>query len=73
MEIYNPLICVEQRLGNIETWPSSIISYLFLVIPTRKIIKHLTAFFTETESLLLWVLNYMIIAMVITLLMLLAS
>jgi len=45
MEIYNPLIWVEQRLGNTETWPSSIIGYLFLVIPKRRIIKHLTAFF----------------------------
>ena len=45
MEIYNPLIRVEHRLGNIETWPSSIIGYLFLVIPSRRIIKNLTAFF----------------------------
>ena len=45
MEIYNPLIWVEQRLGNIETLPWSINGYLFLAIPTRRIIKNLSAFF----------------------------
>jgi len=45
METVNPLLVVEHRLGTIETWPSYIISYLFLNCPRPLIIKKMTAFF----------------------------
>jgi len=41
----NPLRVVEQRLGIVDTWPSSIIRFLFLECPTHRAIKLLSAFF----------------------------
>ena len=35
----------EQRLSDVDTWPSHIIGCLFLEFPTRNIIKRLVAFF----------------------------
>jgi hypothetical protein len=45
MEIVNPLLLVEHRLGTIETWLSYIIRYLFLNCPRPQIIKKINAFF----------------------------
>jgi len=44
MATRNPLLVVEQRRGDVDTWPSHV-GYLFLEFPTRSIIKQLTAFF----------------------------
>jgi hypothetical protein len=41
----NPLRVVEQCLGIVDTWPSSIIWFLFLERPTHRAIKLLSAFF----------------------------
>ena len=41
----NPLRVVEQRLGIVDTWPSSIIWFLFLERPTHRAIRLLSAFF----------------------------
>ena len=41
----NPLRVVEQRLGIVDTWPSSIICFLFLERPTHRAIILLSAFF----------------------------
>ena len=40
-----PLLVVGQRLGDVDTWPSHIIGFLFLEFPTCNIIKRLAAFF----------------------------
>jgi hypothetical protein len=45
MTTHNPLLVVEQRLGDVDTWPSHIIGCLFLEFLTRNIIKRLAAFF----------------------------
>jgi hypothetical protein len=45
MATRNPLLVVEQRLGDVDTWPSHSIGYIFLEFPTDRIIKRLTAFF----------------------------
>jgi len=41
----NPLRVVEQLLGIVDTWPLSIIRFLFLECPTHRAIKLLSAFF----------------------------
>jgi len=35
----------EDHLGSIDTWPSSIIQYLFVDTPTPRVVEELTAFF----------------------------
>ena len=45
MTTRNALLVVEQRLGDVDTWPSHIIGCLFLEFPTINIIKRLAAFF----------------------------
>ena len=54
METVNPLLVVEHRLGTIETWPSYIISFLFLNCPRPQIIRKLLPFFMGTGSHFLW-------------------
>jgi hypothetical protein len=41
----NPLRVVEQRLGFVDTWPSSIIWFPFLERPTHRAFRVLSAFF----------------------------
>jgi len=36
---------VEQHLGQIDTWPTYIISYLFIDVPKPRIVRKFTAFF----------------------------
>ena len=45
MPTRNPLLVMERLLGDLDTWPSHIIGFLFLELPTRRIIKCLAAFF----------------------------
>ena len=45
MTTRNPLLVAERLLGDVDTWPSHIIGFLFLQLPTRRIIKLLAAFF----------------------------
>ena len=45
MTLSNPLLVVEQRLGIVDTWPSSIIWFLFLECPPHRAIKQLSAFY----------------------------
>ena len=45
MPTRNPLLVVERLLGDVDTWPSHIIGFLFIELPTRRIIKLLAAFF----------------------------
>ena len=45
MPTCNPLLVVERVLGDVDTWPSHKIGFLFLELPTRRIIKRLAAFF----------------------------
>jgi len=40
------LQAVEDHLGPINTWPSSIINYLFVDTPSPRVVEDLTAFFT---------------------------
>jgi len=40
------LQAVEDHLGSIDTWPVSIINYLFVDTPSPAVIEELTAFFT---------------------------
>ena len=39
------LQAVEQYLGRIDTWPSYIITYLFVETPSPRVVEKLTAFF----------------------------
>ena len=39
------LLQVEQHLGQIDTWPTYIIRYLFIDVPKPSIVRKLTAFF----------------------------
>ena len=39
------LLAVEDHVGSIDTWPSSIIQYLFVDTPTPRVVEELIAFF----------------------------
>ena len=49
MATRNSLLVVEQRLGDVDTWPLHIIGYQFLEFPSRRIIKRLTTLFYGNE------------------------
>jgi len=59
----NLLQHVEQHLGPLPTWPTCVVEYLFVDVPSPPIVKKLTAFFYSsdvsvyTASQLYWACN----------------
>jgi len=43
------LQAVEQYLGSLNTWPASIITYLFAETPSPPVVENLTAFFAGND------------------------
>jgi len=43
------LQAVEQYMGSLNTWPASIITYLFAETPSPPVVEYLTAFFASND------------------------
>ena len=43
------LQAVEQYMGSLNTWPASIITYLFAETPSPPVVEELTAFFAGND------------------------
>ena len=53
------LQAVERYLGGVDTWPSNIITYLFVETPSPRVVEELTAFFAGNGVLKLSPTSYM--------------
>jgi hypothetical protein len=46
----NPVLrALEHRLGPVDTWPSYILRFIFLDLPSPTVVKKLTAFFRQSS------------------------